>query len=91
MAGVRPASHVLFQEIEGEMVLLDLHSERYFALDDVGARCWLLLAEHGDVDQVVTSMLAEFDIDEATLRADLDGLLARLSAEGLVVPQDQPA
>ena len=29
---------VLFQEIGGEAVLLDLASERYFGLDDVGTR-----------------------------------------------------
>jgi hypothetical protein len=82
---VKPAEHVVFQEVEGEMVLLDLQRERYFALDEVGARIWQLLDEHGDVDRVVDSMLAEFDVDEATLRADIDDLIGRLRAAGLVV------
>ena len=29
---------VLFQEVSGEMVLLDLASESYFGLDEIGAR-----------------------------------------------------
>jgi hypothetical protein len=29
---------VLFQEVSGEMVLLDLASENYFGLDEIGAR-----------------------------------------------------
>jgi len=82
---VKAAPSVVFQEVEGEMVLLDLESARYYVLDDVGTRIWQLLTEHEDVEQVVSSMLAEFDVDEATLRADLDALLDRLKASGLVV------
>ena len=86
---MKPAPGVVFQEIEGETVLLDVEAERYYALDEVGSRCWELLAEHGDLEKVVASMLAEFDVDEATLRSDLEGLLEQLSAAGLVVPPEQ--
>jgi hypothetical protein len=88
---VKPAPGVVFQEIEGETVLLDVEAERYYALDEVGSRCWELLAEHGDLEKVVASMLAEFDVDEATLRSDLEALLEQLSAAGLVVPPEQAA
>jgi Coenzyme PQQ synthesis protein D (PqqD) len=84
-AAVKPAPNVVFQEVEGETVLLDLDSAHYYVLDDVGTRIWQLLTEHGDVEQVVSSMLAEFDVDEATLRTDLEALVARLTAAGLVV------
>jgi hypothetical protein len=82
---VEVAPGVVFQEVEGEMVLLELETGRYFTLDDVGARCWALIAELGEVDAVVASMLAEFDVDEATLRADVRTLVGRLRAAGLLV------
>jgi hypothetical protein len=66
-------------------VLLELEAGRYYTLDDVGARCWTLLAELGEVDAVVSAMLVEFDVDEATLRADLQALIARLTVAGLLV------
>jgi hypothetical protein len=87
-AAVKVAPGVVFQEVEGEMVLLELEAGRYYVLDDVGARCWQLLADLGEVEAVVGAMLAEFDVDEATLRTDLDALLARLTAAGLVVSSD---
>jgi hypothetical protein len=83
---VEVAPGVVFQEVEGELVLLQLDAERYYVLDDVGARCWHLLTDLGDLDAVVSAMLAEFEVDEATLRSDIDALLARLVAAGLVVP-----
>jgi hypothetical protein len=88
---VQPSPDVVFQVVEGETVLLDLAAERYFVLDDVGTRCWQLLSEHGEIEAVVGAMLDEFDVDEATLRADLDSLVEQLRESGLVVAADAPA
>ena len=88
MDSVKPKPSVVFQQVEGEMVLLDLDREQYFALDPIGTRCWQLLAEHGDVERIVTTMVAEYDVDEHTLREDLGALLARLEAAELIVRAD---
>ncbi len=82
---ITAAPDVLFQEVEGELVLLDLAGERYWALDDVGARCWQLLLEHGERDAVLAALLAEFDVEEATLRSDVDALIEQLESAGLIV------
>lgn len=76
------------QEVEGEMVLFNVETGAYFVLDDVGSRCWQLLSEHGNVDEVVGLLMAEFDVDEQTLRSDLANLVSSLSEAGLVsVPE----
>jgi Coenzyme PQQ synthesis protein D (PqqD) len=89
-ARMKPDPDVLFQEVEGEVVLLDPSTDKYFALNDVGTRCWQLLAEHGDLEEVLARMLDEFEVEEPTLRADVEALVAKLSAHGLVVPSDPP-
>ncbi|MFL5865792.1 MAG: PqqD family protein [Thermoleophilaceae bacterium] len=88
---MKPASEVVFVEVEGEMVLMDGAGERYYALDDVGARFWQLLLERGDVDAAVAGMLDEYDVDEARLRADIDALIEQLAGAGLVVATDAAA
>lgn len=85
-----PSASVLFQEIEGETVLLDMERDHIYSLDRVGTCVWKLLVEHGDVDALVSAMLKEFDVDEATLRRDIADLLDQLQAEGLVVPAPVP-
>jgi hypothetical protein len=85
---VKPAPHVLFQEIGGETVLLDLEAERYYGLDAVGSRFWSLLAGDGDVDSVISRLLAEFDVEEARVRADIAALVAQLEGAGLIVTED---
>jgi hypothetical protein len=75
---------VLFRELDGEAVILDLNSERYYGLDEVGTRIWQLLAEHGDVTTVRDAMLAEYEVDGETLSRDMADLIEKLAENGLV-------
>jgi hypothetical protein len=81
---VRAAPDVVFQEVEGETVLLDVEAGRYFTLDDVGTRCWQLLVEHEDTEKVVSVMLREYEVGEEELRGDVETLLSRMEAAGLI-------
>lgn len=75
---------VVFRELEGEAVILNLATGTYFGLDRVGTRIWQLIAEHGSTDKVVDAMLAEYEVDERQFRRDLDELIGRLSEKGLI-------
>lgn len=83
-ATVVPSPEVLVQELEGEAVLLNLASERYFGLDDVGTRIWQHLLKHGRLDRVCEEMQDEFEVDADTLRADVLRLIEELIAAGIV-------
>ena len=78
------ADDVLFKELQGEAVLLHLGSESYYGLDDVGTRMWQLLNEQHDMDDVVKKLLAEYDVEEASLRSDLAQLINQLADAGLI-------
>ncbi len=81
---VELSNEVLFRELAGEAVLLDLKSQRYFGLDEVGTRIWQLLAEHRTTGPVLAAMIAEYDAEPAVLAADLETFLARLEAAELI-------
>ena len=75
---------VLFQEVSGEIVLLDLASESYFGLDEVGARVWTLLSEGRALGEVLDALLEEYEVDRATLESDVGELLNQLLEAGLI-------
>ena len=75
---------VLFQEVGGETVLLDLDSERYFGLDAVGTRVWALINEGVAVGEVIDTLLQEYEVDRATLESDVEALLESLREAGLI-------
>jgi len=83
-ARVEVPDSVLTREIDGEMVLLDLASETYYGLDNVGTRIWATLVEHKTLPKARQALIAEFDVDAAVLDRDLDRLLADLEGHGLL-------
>lgn len=85
---VRPNKEVLFQELQGEAVLLNLSSGMYFGLDPVGTRIWQLIGEHGKLSDVVQVMVDEFEVGEDRCAADLLALVAELQENDLVTLAD---
>ena len=75
---------VLFQEVSGETVLLDLASEKYFGLDPVGTRVWQLLSEGVNLEAMLDTLLEEYEVGREQLEADVKDLLASLLDAGLV-------
>ena len=76
------SDHVIFEQLDENIVLLDLQSERYYELNGVGSRIWVLLQEHSDLDQVLKVMLQEYQVDEGTLRDELLMFIDCLTSQG---------
>ena len=75
---------VVFREIDGDAVLLNLGTGQYFGLNAVGTRVWQLLAELGKPQAVLEGLLREFDVPPAQLEADMLALLEELTGHGLI-------
>ena len=75
---------VLFQEVSGETVLLDLASESYFGLDEVGTRVWQLLNDGHCLESLLGVMLDEYDVEPERLETDIRALLDSLLEAGLI-------
>ena len=75
---------VLFHELSGEAVLLNLASGKYFGLDEVGTRMWLLLSEHPSLELAYQFLLKEYDVADDKLKTDLFKLVEDLAQNGLL-------
>ena len=78
------SEQALSQQVSGETVILDLKSESYFGLDEVGTRIWQLLQENGDLQSAFDTMLKEYDVQPEQLKTDLDALIGNLQEAGLL-------
>src|SRR5262245_37383272 len=75
---------VLCNVIDGESVLLNLKSECYFGLDEVGTRMWQVLSSSESIAAACESLLAEYEVDRERLCQDVDELVGKLAKQGLV-------
>ena len=81
-----PATQVLSVVQETDTALLDLRSEKYFTLNEVGTRIWELLGEGTEIAMIVELLAEEYDAPVEAIRTDTLALLAALHAAGLVRP-----
>jgi hypothetical protein len=84
---LRISKEVIFQELDGEAVLLNMQSGIFFGLNPVAKRMWELLNELGQAERVLTQMLQEYEASEEQLRQDLIDFIEKLKSKGLVETQ----
>jgi Coenzyme PQQ synthesis protein D (PqqD) len=76
--------HVSFTFVDEEAVLLNMRTNQYYLLDEVGARLWGLLRDGKSLRESYQIILEEFEVDSATLEQDVLELLENLKEHGLV-------
>ena len=81
---VRIQDDVLFQELQGEAVLLNLKTGVYLGLNQIGTRIWQLLQEDGALGRVMEVMLQEYDVTQEKLAQDLLDLVGQMEKQGLL-------
>ena len=81
---VKLSEDVLISDLQGESVILNVNSQRYYGLDKVGTRFLTLLSNSETIEQAFETLLAEYDVEADQLRVDLTDLLAELRDQGLV-------
>lgn len=85
---IRVHPDVVWRDVDGEIVLLNVVTGQYFGLDEVGSRVWALLQQDGEAGTLLATLqsrvTAEFEVDAPTALADLTALIKQLTDQQLV-------
>ena len=76
---------LLFNEIDGEIVMLSIENSEYYGLDKVGSRIWELIEKPVTIKELVSNLLVEFDVDENRCWNETTNFLSRLDEKKLLV------
>lgn len=75
---------ISWQEIDGELVVLDLERSVYLTTNVSGAFLTKLLVEEHSRDELVARLAEEFGVDDERAGADVDAFVEELSRRGLL-------
>lgn len=78
------APDVIFQHVAGETVLLDLKSEKYFGLNELGTRLWSLMQDQIPLNEILKRLHSEYQVEYDRLETDVVNLLEELQANELI-------
>lgn len=84
VACIRVPECVLFRELDGEAVLLNLDNETYYRLNVVATDCWNYLAGGNSVGATGEQVAAAHGINREQADHDAMALVEDLLAEGLI-------
>ena len=76
------------RRVDDRVVLVNLQTNQIYALNATGSRLWELLEVARSRDELVSELLAEFEIERAALERETDSLLADLEAASLVAGEN---
>ncbi|WP_277209509.1 PqqD family protein [Isoptericola croceus] len=75
---------VTWQEVDGELVLLDLNTSKYLTTNAAGTLLAQTLADGATEDDLVAALVRTYEIDESVARADTANFLAELREQDLL-------
>lgn len=76
--------YVMFSLVDEDAFLLNTKTNKYFLLEEVGARFWGLLKDGLSLRDAHQTLEKEYDVEPAQLEKDLIELLEKLLENGLV-------
>jgi hypothetical protein len=79
-----PSPDVVSRRVGDEAVLVDLKTNRIFALSPTGARFWELLSDGRARPEIERQLLEEYDVEHEQVTSEIDALVETLEGEGLV-------
>ena len=78
----------ILRQMAGKTVALptdgDIDLNKMITLNDTGAFLWERLTTETDEDTLVSALLAEYDVDEATARASVQRFVGKLQENGFL-------
>jgi len=78
----------ILRTVAGQVVVLpsgdELDLNMMITLNDTGKFLWERLETGAEVEELVSALLAEYDVDEATARAGVECFIAKLNENGFL-------
>lgn len=71
-------------EIDGEKIMIDFETGKYFMIKGVGNDIWDRIQAEISIDKLISSLLEEYDIDRNTCETEVLEFLKQLNEYGFI-------
>ncbi len=79
----RISANAVAQEVGGELIVLDMVTERYLAIDRVGSQIWGFLSQGFPLVEVIDKLTALYGVDRSRIEQDVKCFVQQLEDLGL--------
>lgn len=82
---IKISENTVVQEMGDGIVILNLNTERFFEVNEVGKRFWELLTEHQEYTTALHVIQDEYDVSVEQLQEDMNRLMEDLVKAELIL------
>ena len=75
---------IVWRNLEGEAVLLNPNSGKYYGLNEVGCSFWEKVDGNTSLETIIKQLLEEYDVERKTLEQDIDELATGLDNRKII-------
>ena len=76
---------ILAADMDGETVMMDAETGKYYNLSEVGGRIWTLTENPLTWDELVHALTDEYDVDRAQCEEDIKPFMDQMIQNGLIL------
>ena len=80
----RRTEQIEWRKFENESLLLNVQTGTYFRINEVGSFIWETLDGKKTAENLINSMVKQFDVSEETARQDYQNFTAQLLQDKLI-------
>ncbi|CAK0750735.1 conserved hypothetical protein [Gammaproteobacteria bacterium] len=81
---------IVASSIEDETVMMNLSTNSYYGLDELGSRVWKLFDSPSSLSKLCSVLMQEYEVSSVTCHEQIAVLLEELIEETLVCPIEAP-
>lgn len=85
---VKRNNEVFANEIDGEAVMMNIQTGKYYGLDEIGSRIWEMMERKIQVKEIIEQLQKEYDVSEQQCKTDVLNLLNDLKSNQLIDVSD---
>ena len=74
----------VFNEIDGQVVMLDVSNETYYSLDDVGSSIWRELESTCNIGQLIDKLVNTYEVTDSQCKNDIEPFIEELVFAGVI-------
>lgn len=79
---------ILAADMDGETVMMDASTGKYYNLSEVGGRIWELTEKPITRDELIQALTDEYDVDRAQCENDIKPFMEQMIQSGLILQVD---
>ena len=81
--------HFILRKVADEALLISIQDisapKRLLMLNELGANIYTLLQQGETVENIHSTLLAQYEVDPSTLKADIDEFMLTLTSYGVLI------